>query len=172
VNKAYLKSSRWLLLFWMISLSFDMRLKKAGFEIKWTGGPWLFETFFVQGVNFCDELPCFSTLRRTTHLQILHGARWNIYLSNGIKHKVYLCCIFVWTLHQVLKKPIDSSSPIVGNSSTKVQHPWQNSVDTKHFCLDVKFEARFVISFTRKPMSNKKCPFSQGMVHRFSKSGV
>jgi hypothetical protein len=40
-------------------------------------------------------------------------------------------------------------------------------VDKKHYSLHVKIDARFITSFMRKFMSNKKRHFSWGMVHAF-----
>lgn len=53
-----------------------------------------------------------------------------------------------------------SNSLKVCNSSMKNQYPWNHSVDKRHYFLCVKFEIKFVISFTGKSVSNKKCRFS------------
>jgi hypothetical protein len=44
----------------------------------------------------------------------------------------------------------------IGHSSTKTQHPWYHSVDTRHYSVHVKFEEWFVISFSRDSITNKK----------------
>jgi hypothetical protein len=55
-----------------------------------------------------------------------------------------------------------SSGPRVGNFPPKTQHPWHHLVDKKHYSLHVKFEMRFIISFTGKYMSNKKVTHFMG----------
>jgi hypothetical protein len=50
----------------------------------------------------------------------------------------------------------DSSNPKVGELYTKTRDIWHHSVDKKHYAFPVKFEVKFVISFTRKSMVGKK----------------
>jgi hypothetical protein len=50
----------------------------------------------------------------------------------------------------------DSNHLKFGNSFTKIRDTWHHSVDTKNYFLYVKFEVRFVISFTSKSMASKK----------------
>jgi hypothetical protein len=88
------------------------------------------------------------------------------------KLELCLCRMCLWTLLQAPKLRLIQVSK-VGNWSAKIQHPWHQALDTKHFFLHVKFEVRFVISFMRKSTSNKTGHFSWRMVHPFcSKSGV
>jgi hypothetical protein len=54
----------------------------------------------------------------------------------------------------------------VGILFTKTYRLWHRSVD-KNSYLHVKFEVRFLISFMKRSMSNKKDPFSWRMVHPF-----
>jgi hypothetical protein len=72
---------------WLIST--PPSLKDTRCEIKWAGGLWkhltFLETLWSPVLKFCDELPCFSKPIWITHLQIPHGARWNVYLSNDTK---------------------------------------------------------------------------------------
>jgi hypothetical protein len=52
----------------------------------------------------------------------------------------------------------------------KTQHPWLQLLDTKHYFIHVKFQVRFVISFTRNPMFNKKRHFSWRCIRPFPKA--
>jgi hypothetical protein len=71
------------------------------------------------------------------------------------------------------KTATDSNCPKVEHSPSKTHHPWHHSVDTKNDFMHVKFEIRFVISFKRKSISNKKWHFSWGTAHAFfAKAGV
>jgi hypothetical protein len=58
------------------------------------------------------------------------------------------------------KTVTDSSGLKVGNPSTEHQHHWHHSVDTRYYLLHVKFEVKFIFSFTRKFTSSKKWHFS------------
>jgi hypothetical protein len=46
--------------------------------------------FFLETFRFPIELPCFSNPRWTTHLQISHATRRNVYLSKDTKLEVSL----------------------------------------------------------------------------------
>jgi hypothetical protein len=54
------------------------------------------------------------------------------------------------------KTATDSNGPKFGNAFIKIKRPWSHSVDTNHHFLRVKFEVRFIISFSSKPMPNEK----------------
>jgi hypothetical protein len=106
-----------------------------------------------------------------THLQIPHWTGWIAYLSNDIKHEVCLRHLRLWTLHQIQKQRLIPTTLKFGNAFTKIKRPWSHSVDTNHHFLHVKFEVRFIIFFSSKPMPNEKWHFSWGMAHPFSKGG-
>jgi hypothetical protein len=57
---------------------------------------------------------------------------------------------------QSFKTATDSRGLKVNYSSTKTQHSWHHSVDTKHILLHVKFEGILTISLKSKSMPNKK----------------
>jgi hypothetical protein len=66
--------------FWLMA---HKSLKKAAYEIKRAGvltHLTFLETIWSLVLNFCDELPCFVKTIWITHLQIPHGARWNVHL--------------------------------------------------------------------------------------------
>jgi hypothetical protein len=67
------------------------------------------------------------------------------------------------------KTATDSSDPKMDSVSINAQYLCHHSLDMKRHFLHVKFEVQFVISSTRKSMSNKKWHFSWGMAHPFSK---
>jgi hypothetical protein len=60
------------------------------------------------------------------------------------------------------KTAIDYGGPKVGNIPTKTSYTWHHSVYTKYNVLHMEFEVRFVISFMRIAMTNKKWHFSWG----------
>jgi hypothetical protein len=62
----------------------------------------------------------------------------------------------------------NSINPQVNHLSPKAKHPWRHSVERKHRLLDVKFEVRFVMSFPRKFMSNKKTHINCGSSARMA----
>jgi hypothetical protein len=61
------------------------------------------------------------------------------------------------------KTATDPSGPKVGHLSTKTKLLQHHTVDSKCYFFHVKFEVRFVVSFTRKSMLNKKWHFSWAM---------
>jgi hypothetical protein len=127
----------------------------------------LFRNCTISSCTFLWRVALFSKLRRTTHLQISHGAGRNVYALNGFKREVCLYCMRRRTLQQAPKQRLIPVASKSGNSFTKTQYHWHHSVDRMRFFCHVKFEARFVISLYIKPLSNKKRHFLWAMARIF-----
>jgi hypothetical protein len=71
-----------------------------------------------------------------------------------------MCVVWFSELYFDGQNSADFRGHLVGGPSNENQHPWHHSVDKRCYFFPVKFKVRFVGSFRRKPISNKKWHFS------------